>query len=526
VRVISIINQKGGCGKTTTAINLSGVLARRGLRCLLVDMDPQSHCAAGLAIPESRVDLDSGDLLLAGDDAEFDAGKLLWRAARNLDLVPSRMKLAGLEASRGGLADKPDRERRLALALERFRRNYDVCVVDCSPSIGLLTFNALTAADDILIPVETGYFALEGATKQVNTVRMIGRRLGRTPAYWLLPTIHDEDSPLARDILDELRRRFGKRVIPRVIRRDATLKEAASFGQPIVEFAPAAQGTTDYASLADWMLGALSLTPASRPRVPEPIGVWTDSAPEPSDGGSQDDGPTLEVVTTPLTRAGMVRQGTCVPGSPLSERAAGGGVAGESPRTTTDPSPAECRGGCLAPSPEPVDTDVPVSRWATRAEELAARVQALVALNAKHAPAGGDESDATPRAVTMPVPPPPSVERLYGTRETGSGVLFVQPLTLGQDARVVGDFNDWSPTAHPMRRNEALGVFEVCIPLPPGRREYRLIVDGRWILDPHNGERSTNEFGDANSVVFVGAGARPELAVHVRAGVPAASGAD
>src|SRR6185295_1028065 len=140
VRIISIINQKGGCGKTTSAINLAGITARKGFRTLLVDLDPQSHCAAGLAIPEQRIDLDIGDAMLAAPEQQIDPSRLFWRASRNLDLAPSRMKLAGLESSRGGMADKPDKERRLANVLSRFARNYDICFIDCSPSIGLLTF--------------------------------------------------------------------------------------------------------------------------------------------------------------------------------------------------------------------------------------------------------------------------------------------------------------------------------------------------------------------------------------------------
>src|SRR5437016_12709818 len=112
MRTIAIINQKGGCGKTTTAINLAATLAKHGFRTLLVDMDPQSHCAAGLAIPEQRIDLDIGDAMLAGPDDAIDPKRLFWRASRNLDLAPSRMKTAGLEASRGGLSDKPDKEHR------------------------------------------------------------------------------------------------------------------------------------------------------------------------------------------------------------------------------------------------------------------------------------------------------------------------------------------------------------------------------------------------------------------------------
>ena len=142
MRIIAIINQKGGCGKTTSAINLSAIFARRGLRTLLVDMDPQSHCAVGLGIPEGRLDYDIGDALLHGDSKRFDFSRIVWPAARNLDLAPSRMRLAGLEARAGGLADKPDKEQRLGMVLSKLKAQYDVVCIDCSPSIGLLTFNA------------------------------------------------------------------------------------------------------------------------------------------------------------------------------------------------------------------------------------------------------------------------------------------------------------------------------------------------------------------------------------------------
>lgn len=254
MRTIAIINQKGGCGKTTTAINLAAVLASRHFRTLLVDVDPQSHCAAGLAVPEGRIDLDITDALLAPADQPCDLSRLLWPAARNLDLAPSRTRLAGLESPRGGLAESPDKELRLKRVLDGLSSRYDVCLIDCSPSIGLLTFNALAAADEVIVPVETSFFSLQGATKQLSTVRSMGRRLGREPRAWLLPTIHDAQSPHANDLLDELRRRFGARVLPVIVRRDLALKEAASFGQPIIEYDSQSTGAEDYRALGDWFI--------------------------------------------------------------------------------------------------------------------------------------------------------------------------------------------------------------------------------------------------------------------------------
>lgn len=255
MRTIAIVNQKGGCGKTTTAINLSGVFAGAGYKTLLVDMDPQGHCAAGLAIPEQRIDVQIGDAMLAAaQQRPFDHDRLLWRVSRNLDLAPSTMKLAGLEASRGDFAGQPGAETRLTRVLQQLGRKHDICLIDCSPAIGMLAFNALVAADEVVIPVETGFFSLQGATKQVNTIKALGKRLGASPTYRLLATLHNADSIMAVELLEELRRRFGAKLIPQPIRFDQRLREAASFGQAIVEYAPDSAGASDYQTLAQWLL--------------------------------------------------------------------------------------------------------------------------------------------------------------------------------------------------------------------------------------------------------------------------------
>jgi chromosome partitioning protein len=254
MRTIAIVNQKGGCGKTTSAINLAGVFAASGYKTLLVDMDPQSHCAAGLAIPEQRIDVQIGDAMSAlGTSREVDLERLLWRVSRNLDLAPSTMKLAAVEAARGEMANKADAESRLAKVLQRLGNRHDICFIDCSPAIGLLTYNALVAADEVIIPVETGFFSLQGATKQVNTIRSLGKRLGAAPVYRLLATLHNPESALACELLEELKRRFPGKVAPQVIRYDQRLRESASFGQPIIEYAPDSTGSEDYRGLAQWL---------------------------------------------------------------------------------------------------------------------------------------------------------------------------------------------------------------------------------------------------------------------------------
>lgn len=511
MRIVSIMNQKGGCGKTTTAINLAGIFARRGYRTLLVDMDPQSHCAAGLAIPEQRIDLDIGDAMLAEPQRGVEKTRLLWRASRNLDLAPSRMKLAGLEAARGGLADKPDAERRLASVLARLAPGYDVCFVDCSPSIGLLTFNALAAATHILVPVETSFFALQGATKQLNTMRTMAKRLGVGAEYWLVATLHDESSVLSRDLLEEMRRRFTSRVAPVVIRRDLSLKEAASFGQPVIEYAAVSAGASDYGALADWLASRLGLpqvmdraayTPgpvSAEPVEPQPVGNARDDAP-----------PRVHVEAKPLAEV-------AVGAAPVS-RETDASAEDEPPAPRAEDLAERARILLLkradeqlrrvmgvAPQPTAEAAPPPEVVIARPSVVTAPSMAAQVAVSAAASPTSPTAREATVQAPTA-APASTRAEQLrnfFGARQTRAGVLFVQPLTLGAWVAIAGDFNDWTPQQSLMRRNEELGIFELCIPLSPGRRRYRLVVEGRWITDPANPRSEPNQFGEFNSIIDV-----------------------
>ena len=254
MRTIAIVNQKGGCGKTTTAINLAAVLAKQGVRTLLVDMDPQSHCAAGLGVPESRIETGIAEAMLSDLDHGFDPGPMLWEVMHGLDLLPSTMMLAGLESPDGGLYALPDRDRRLARVLQECSVRYDICLIDCSPSIGLLTYNALRASTQALIPVETGYFSLRGARRQWGTIQSLIDRIARPIQCNMLPTLFNPESRLASRILEALHQHFPEHLLPMMIREHEPLREAASFGQPITEFAPGSEAEQDYIALARWII--------------------------------------------------------------------------------------------------------------------------------------------------------------------------------------------------------------------------------------------------------------------------------
>jgi chromosome partitioning protein len=166
MRIIAIINQKGGCGKTTTSINLAACLARLGHKTLLVDMDPQGHCGVGLAVPEEQIERTVFDSLIdPGDGKVARLNELVWQIASDFDLAPSNLKLAAFEQV---FAGRIGREDRLARALDAVRGSYEWCVIDCPPSVGLLTFNALRACNEVIVPVETGYFSLHGLTTRTS----------------------------------------------------------------------------------------------------------------------------------------------------------------------------------------------------------------------------------------------------------------------------------------------------------------------------------------------------------------------
>lgn len=514
VHTIAVVNQKGGCGKTTTAINLSGVFASRGYRTLLVDLDPQAHCAAGLAIPEQRIDKHIGDAMLAPENAPIDADRLLWRVSRNLDLAPSTVQLAALEAARGSLAQKADAERRLKSALARFKGQYDICLIDCSPAIGMLTFNALVAADEILIPVETAFFSLHGATKQVNTIKSVAKRLGVQPTYRLLPTMHDPESALARDLLEELRRRFPGRVAPVVIRLDSSLREAASFGQPVVEYSPESPGAVDYGELATFLVEQSLGKGDGRSGLNAPASTTGMESISPR---SSQPMPEVHVVPGIADRASsrIVRDEALVAAAatPHEEsRSGGGGGAAVVPQTRTTAQPAT-----TASQPAAM-VDPPKIFTPTRAADLVARAKKLHSRSADVA--FGSETPAAPqieeprrsrteeveRAATPPRPEAPARGDdgvWFGLRVTDRGVVFRQPLTLGRNVRIAGEFNNWSDVATPLRPHATLGVLEGVARVAPGSYQYRLVVDTQWIADPYNPLVAPNPFGGANSIVYV-----------------------
>jgi chromosome partitioning protein len=254
MRTIAVINQKGGCGKTTVSINLSAALAAKGNRTLLVDMDPQGHCAVGLAVPEEQIEQSTYDVLIgAGRGEPMRLKEILWQICERFEMAPSNIDLAAFEQQMTGIVD---RENCLKKVLAEVQDEYDYVVIDCPPSVGLLTFNALRAASDVMVPVEMGYFSLHGLSRQLETLSAFCEQCEQTINVTVLASMYDIRTKMGREILAELKKHFSERMFKTVVNFNTKLKEAASLGQPVGEYDPTSKGYKDFLALADELIGS------------------------------------------------------------------------------------------------------------------------------------------------------------------------------------------------------------------------------------------------------------------------------
>ncbi|MHC4995656.1 MAG: AAA family ATPase [Planctomycetota bacterium] len=473
MRTFAVINQKGGCGKTTTSINLAAAFAELGQRTLLVDVDPQGHCALGLAVPEGQLAETIADAMLHDPAAPYDMNDVLWQISTNLDLAPSAMSLAAVEQK---LAGAVDRDRRLSRVLDAVKNDYAVCIIDCPPNIGLLTFNALRAASEVIIPVETGYFALAGAVKQAATLQVLADRCGHDVCFHVLPTMYDVRTKMAREIVNELRKHFGDRVLSVPVHYNAKLKEATSFGQPISEYDPASRGCQDFDRLARHLMAQAPMAQ----RFPMPAAVDMDPVPVTAPAGR-----TAAALRSPVP-APLTPENTSTAGAPAMPVA-------EMANTATDATPPNSRAADLVQRARAL-----TQRTAQLQERLASDP------DVQRARTENDLSPAQPADPSVKRTLDEKLSQYYGVQLTQQGALFVQPGIRAKRVCVAGDFNNWSPVANPMEHNDRLGVWQTCLPLDKGRYRYRLIIDGRWSADPHNKSVETNPFGELNSIVEVG----------------------
>lgn len=453
MRTIAVVNQKGGCGKTTVSINLASALAEGGNRVLLVDMDPQSHCAVGLAVPEEQIEQSIYDILISKSRKEtIRLSEILWQISERLELAPASIDLSAFDQQMTGIAD---RESCLTHVLDDVKSTYDYVIIDCPPAVGLLTFNALRAATDVIVPVETGYFALHGLSKQLETLNILCNRCQQKVDVKVLASMYDIRTKMAREILAELRTHFADRMFKTVVNFNTKIKEASSFGQPINEYDPASKGQQDFQMLAEELVGAQSKR--DNKSIVDSLASQIDA-----------------ISTTANKLAQTVKPAAQEPKEQPIEIVSLPSVN----KDKAEPKTTELVTAHVAPKPKTSEAQVTMSEQS--------------------------QTEAVPEtSENSKLDTEEKLAEYYGVNQVSDAVMFVTLYPRANSVQIAGDFNNWQPEATSMERIGVNGTWRTQMDLPKGRYLYRLVVDGQWQQDPYNENMEMNPYGDYNSVLEV-----------------------
>lgn len=248
-RIIAIANQKGGVGKTTTAINLSACLAEKGQKVLAIDMDPQGNMTSGLGLDKDDVDKTIYDMIIGESEIEAVIKK---ETIENLDILPSNVDLSAVEIE---LIDVENKEFIVNNSIQKIRDNYDFIIIDCPPSLSLLTINAMTTADSVLVPIQCEYYALEGLSQLIHTINLVKERLNpELEMEGVIFTMYDSRTNLSTQVVENVRSNLTQYIFKTLIPRNIRLAEAPSYGQPITVYDPKSAGAEAYIDLAEELI--------------------------------------------------------------------------------------------------------------------------------------------------------------------------------------------------------------------------------------------------------------------------------
>jgi chromosome partitioning protein len=373
--------------------------------------------------------------------------EILWQISDRLELAPASLDLSAFEQQMVGI---PEREGCLKEALGEVKGDYDFTIIDCPPAVGLLTFNALRAATDVIVPVETGYFALHGLSKQLETLSILCRRCSQHVNVKVVASMYDIRTKMAREILAELRSHFDDKMFKTIVSFNTKLKEAASFGQPISEYDPASKGRKDFSALAEEIMGS---------QAAQQRHEFVNSLAEQLESISATADELLEATK---------------------------------PSTETDET-------VEIDTPQLVQTEIQLSEdefVSEQMEELPAEDIQIDVIEEPQAAAELDGSTAEERTEAK-------LSDYYGVSQINDAVVFVTLYPRAQTVQIAGDFNNWQPENAPMQKVGDTGVWQTKMNLSQGRYRYRLVVDGQWQQDPYNEVTELNPFGGFNSVLEV-----------------------
>jgi chromosome partitioning protein len=408
----------------------------------------QSHCAVGLAVPEEQIEQSIYDVLISRSRNEpIKLTEILWQISDRLELAPASIDLSAFEQQMVGITE---RECCLKEALDDVKDNYDYTIIDCPPAVGLLTFNALRAATDVIVPVETGYFALHGLSKQLETLGILCRRCEQQVNVKVLASMYDIRTKMAREILADLRSRFGDKMLETIVSFNTKIKEASSFGQPISEYDPASKGRKDFSALAEEILGTKTLQQRNE---------FVNSLADQLESISATADELLQAAKPPV-------------------------IAIE-PAQIEQPEP-ELREDDLTLDEAPIVLDLE--------EEME-----VYEVPAPEEPQVVEE----PEVETIEKSTSAKLSEYYGVSRINDAVVFVTLYPRAQSVQVAGDFNNWQPEQTMMEKVGDSGVWQTQMKLDPGRYRYRLVVDGQWQQDPYNESTEMNPFGGFNSVIEI-----------------------